>query len=234
MKLSIVIPCYNEERNIPLILEKFHQTLHQEEIEIILVNNGSTDGTADILKQLLPSHPFARTVLVPINQGYGYGILQGLKTAKGDFIGWTHADMQTDPADVVKAYHILEQRGWDKQFYLKGSRRGRSITEQFFTTGMSLFETLYLRKHLYDVNAQPNLFSQEFFQGWQNPPYDFALDLYALYMAKREHLRIIRFAVQFPPRLYGASHWNTGLKAKWKFIRRTISFSRKMKKAGIQ
>lgn len=234
MKLSIVIPCYNEERNIPLILEKFQQVIRQEEMEIILVNNGSTDHTADILSQLLPAHPFARTVLVPVNQGYGYGILQGLKAAEGDFIGWTHADMQTDPADVVKAYHILEQRGWNKQLYVKGNRKGRTITEQFFTTGMSLFETLYLRKCLYDVNAQPNLFSREFFYSWQNPPFDFALDLYALYMAQVMRLQIVRFAVRFPPRLYGASHWNTGLKAKWKFIRRTVSFSRKMKKAGIR
>lgn len=234
MKLSIVIPCYNEEENIPLILEKFQKVIRGEDLEVILVNNGSTDGTAAVLSELLPGFSFARTILVPVNQGYGYGILQGLKAAEGDFVGWTHADMQTDPADVVRAYRILEERDWNGSLYIKGNRKGRGMFDRFFTAGMSAFETLYLRKRLYDVNAQPNIFSREFFDTWENPPYDFALDLYALYMARLRNLEIIRFSVQFPPRIHGSSHWNTGLAAKWKFIRRTVSFSVKMKKAGIR
>lgn len=234
MHLSVIVPCYNEEKNIPIILEKFREAIKKEEVEIILVNNGSTDKTAALLKQLLPDYPFARTVLVPVNQGYGYGILQGLQAAKGVFVGWTHADLQTDPADVIKAYHILERRNWDRRLYIKGHRRGRSLSDQFFTAGMGIFETLYLKKKLYDVNAQPNIFSREFFDSWENPPYDFALDLYALYMARVQELGIIRFPVRFPPRIHGSSHWNTGLAAKWKFIRRTITFSKKLKKAGIR
>lgn len=93
MKMSIVIPCYNEEENIPIILDKFDNILTNEDIEIILVNNGSTDNSDEVLKRLLPKYLFARTVLVPINKGYGYGIFQGLKEAKGDFLGWMHADM---------------------------------------------------------------------------------------------------------------------------------------------
>ena len=79
MKLSIIVPCYNEEKNIPLILEKFNSVIKNEKIEVILVNNGSTDNSSKILEKLLPKYSFVRTVLVPVNQGYGYGILQGLK-----------------------------------------------------------------------------------------------------------------------------------------------------------
>ncbi len=229
-----MIPCYNEEKNIPLILEKFKACISNEDMEVVLVDNGSTDGSAAVLDKLLPQYSFARTVFVPVNQGYGYGILQGLKASKGDFIGWTHADMQTDPADVVMAYHILEERDWNTATYVKGNRKGRGMEDQFFTFGMGVFETLYLHKRLYDVNAQPNIFSRDFYKSWQNPPYDFALDLYALYMAQLRKLNVVRFDVQFPPRLYGNSHWNTGFKSKWKFIKRTLSFSRKMKKAGIK
>lgn len=235
MKLSIVIPCYNEEKNIPLILERFSEVLSQDkEIEVVLVNNGSTDGSEKVLAELLPKYSFARTVLVSVNQGYGYGILQGLKQAKGNYIGWTHADMQTDPADIVKAYDILEAEGWAKDLYIKGNRKGRSLSEQFFTSGMSIFETIYLKRKLHDVNAQPNIFPREFFEAWQNPPYDFALDLYSLYMATDYGLRIKRFDVLFPPRQFGNSHWNTGIKAKMKFIKRTFDFSINMKKAGIK
>ena len=108
MKLSIVVPCYNEADNIPLILERFDEVIKTDEVEVILVNNGSTDNSAVVLDELLPNYSFARTVFVPVNQGYGYGILQGLNAAEGDYIGWTHADMQTDPADVLKALDIIK------------------------------------------------------------------------------------------------------------------------------
>lgn len=235
MKLSIIIPCYNEAENIPLILEKFSTCITDEDMEVVLVNNGSTDNSASVLEELLPKYKFARTVLVPVNQGYGYGILQGLKSAESDFVGWTHADMQTDPADVVKAYHVLEAADWNTQLFVKGNRKGRSLFDQFFTSGMSLYETLYLGKRLYDINAQPNIFSRVFFESWQNPPNDFSLDLYALYMARVANLDVWRISVKFPPRVHGESHWNNGtLKAKWKFINRTLNFSKKLKKDGIK
>lgn len=234
MNLSIIIPCYNEEKNIPHILEKFEKAITNETVEIILVENGSADNSKTVIKNLLPRYPFAKIVLVPVNKGYGYGILQGLKAASGKFIGWTHADLQTDPADVIEAYHILDKNSWNTQLYVKGKRKGRGGTDCIFTLGMSVFETLYLRKFLFDINAQPNIFSREFFTTWENPPFDFSLDLYALYMARLNKLRILRFDVRFLPRIYGKSHWNTGLSAKWKFIKRTFSFSCKLKKSGMR
>lgn len=231
MKLSIVVPCYNEAENLPLILRSFSKHIRDENIEVILVNNGSTDQTANVLEKLLPKYPFARTVLVPVNQGYGYGILQGLKEANGDYIGWTHADMQTDPGDIVKAYHIIQNSSED--VYIKGHRRGRSIFDQIFTWGMGCFETIYLGQRMWDINAQPNIFPRSFYLRWKNPPYDFSLDLYAVFMARKNKIKVIRFDVLFPKRIHGMSSWNTGLKAKWKFIRRTIDFSIKLKKGGI-
>lgn len=232
--MSVVVPCYNEALNIPLILERFSEVINRKDIEVVLVDNGSTDQTAEILQELLPRYFFARTIRVEVNQGYGYGIVQGLEACKGEFIGWTHADMQTDPRDLIKALEIIEKSEDAKNIYVKGNRKGRPVFDQFFTSGMSLFETIYMGVKLYDINAQPNLFSKEFFESWQNPPKDFALDLYALYMAQRQGLKIERFNVQFPKRQFGESHWNNGsFKAKWKFIKRTLDFSVKLKKEGI-
>lgn len=228
MKLSIVVPCYNEEQNIPLILKRFDEVIVRDDIEVILVNNGSTDNSAQVLAELLPEYPFARTTLVEVNQGYGYGILQGLRQCSGEYIGWTHADMQTDPAGILKALDIIEQQ--KGLVFVKGNRKRRPFFDVFFTVGMSLFETCYLREKLYDINAQPNIFPRVFFDSWENPPYDFSLDLYALYMARRKKLRVVRFPVLFPERIYGESKWNTGLKSKWKFIKRTIGFSINLKK----
>lgn len=223
MKLSIVVPCYNEEENIPLILERFDEVINRDDVEVVLVDNGSTDNSAQVLADLLPKYAFAGTTCVEVNQGYGYGILQGLKECRGEYIGWTHADMQTDPADVLKALDIIERE--KGLAFVKGNRKGRPLFDVFFTVGMSIFESLYLHQKLYDINAQPNIFPKVFFDSWENPPYDFSLDLYALYMARKKHLRVIRFPVIFPERIHGESKWNTGIKAKWKFIKRTIDFS---------
>ena len=229
MKLSIVVPCYNEADNIPLILERFDEVIKTDEVEVILVNNGSTDNSAVVLDELLPNYSFARTVFVQVNQGYGYGILQGLNAAEGDYIGWTHADMQTDPADVLKALDIINNSK-DKNIYVKGSRKGRPAFDQFFTWGMGIFETIYFKTPMDDINAKPNVFPKGFYEGWDNPPYDFSLDLFAVYTAKKAGLLIVRFPVLFPERIHGESKWNNeGLKSKWKFIKRTIQFSKELK-----
>lgn len=211
-----------------------HDRSYISGISSVLVDNGSTYSSSRIIESLLPHYSFFRMIRVPVNQGYGYGILQGLKCARGDFIGWTHADLQTDPSDILKGYRLLEQRGWDPNIYVKGRRIDRRCSDRLFTFGMGLFETLYLGKPLWDINAQPNLFSQKFFCTWKNPPFDFSLDLYALYMARTLHLEICRFDVLFSPRIHGKSHWNTGVRSKIKFIRRTLCFSRNLKRGGIQ
>ncbi|MEM7381383.1 MAG: glycosyltransferase family 2 protein [Bacteroidota bacterium] len=231
MKLSVVVPCYNEASNIPLILSGFEKVIKRDDVEVVLVNNGSTDDSGAVFEKLLPQYSFARVVNVVENQGYGFGILSGLRQARGTYLGWTHADMQTDPGDVIKALEIIENESGEENIYVKGDRKGRPFFDQFFTSGMSLFETIYMGEKLYDVNAQPNIFHRDFFASWENPPHDFALDLYTLYMAKKQKIKVIRLDVLFPERIHGSSSWNTGLAAKWKFIKRTLDFSAKLKKS---
>lgn len=230
IKLSVIVPCYNEERNISLILSRFSEVIKTNDIEVILVNNGSVDNSEAVFNELVPNYSFARVIKVNINEGYGFGISSGLREAKGQFIGYTHADMQTDPADVIKAFDIIKKTTNPEKTYVKGDRKRRKFLDQFFTTGMSIFETIYLKTNLWDINAQPNIFHQSFFNSLDNIPKDFSLDLYFLYMAKKKGLEIIRFNVFFPPRVYGESSWNTGLASKWKFIKRTMDFSVKLKK----
>ncbi len=232
MKLSIIVPCYNEAANIPLLLAAFQRVIQRDDIEVVLVNNGSTDDSVSILEKEAPQYPFLKVHKVDVNQGYGFGIMSGLRAASGDFLGWTHADLQTDPADVLKALEIIETSHDSHNVYVKGDRKGRPLFDQFFTMGMSCFETLYMGKKLWDINAQPNIFHRSFFEQWQaDAPKDFSLDLFVLYMAKHYQLTIKRFPVIFPERQHGTSSWNTGLAAKWKFIKRTLQFSKELKKA---
>ncbi|MCK9799070.1 glycosyltransferase family 2 protein [Pseudomonas sp. MAFF 302030] len=228
MRLSLIIPCYNEAANIPLLLERCKKLAENPKTEIILVDNGSTDNTAEVFEKLLPAYPGCRSIHVKNNQGYGYGIISGLKAAEGKIVAWTHADMQTDPLDVLRGLELFDMHG--DNIFVKGKRYGRPLMDVAFTVGMSIFETLLLSKPMWDINAQPTLFSKDFFDSWTNPPDDFSLDLYAYYQAQVVGLKLHRFPVRFGERAHGVSHWNVNWAAKRKFIRRTVNFSLQLKK----
>ena len=83
---------------------------------------------------------------------------------------------------------------------------------------------------MWDINAQPTMFTRGFFQTWEHPPEDFSLDLYAYFMAKKSELTIKRFPVEFSNRLHGESSWNVSLKGRYNFIRRTLIYSYKLKR----
>jgi len=231
MKLSIILPCFNESKNLPLILERFNNAIKRSDIEVVIVENGSQDNSQEILDDLLPRYNFARAIIVNENKGYGHGIISGLLEANGEFIGYTHADMQTDPADVIKALEIAENQTYPDNSYVKGLRKGRPFFDEIFTKGMSFFETFYLGTKLWDINAQPNIFHRSFFEDIKKMcPNDFSLDLYLLYIAQKKKLNVVRFDVTFPERVHGKSSWNKGLASRWKFIKRTVDFSIKLKK----
>ena len=224
MRCSLVIPCYNEAASLPLLTDRCREIVDAHpNIEIVLVDNGSTDETPEILKKI----PL-KSIRVGVNRGYGHGILTGLQCASGDILGWTHADMQADIGDIVRGMKVFEQFG--ENILVKGRRHGRPLSDVFFTVGMSVFETMLLKTPLWDINAQPNLFPRHFFHSWKNPPHDFSLDLYAYYQAKRQHLSVHRFPVSFGKRIHGTSHWNIDWPNKIKFIRRTIQFSLDLKR----
>lgn len=232
MKLSIVIPCYNEENGIePLVLELKKLQLPPGAVEWIFVQNGSKDQTEEKLRQYTASLPDASIVEVPVNQGYGYGIKQGLKAARGDYLGWIHADLQFSPMEIQRAYDTLGRMNEPHCVLLKGLRKNRPIVDRMFTIGMACYETLLLKQGLRDINAQPCIFSRDLYEKWNElAPDDFSLDLYAYYLAKREKARIVRWPVQQSERKAGVSKWNTGMKARWIVIQRTMAFSRELKR----
>jgi polyisoprenyl-phosphate glycosyltransferase len=229
--LSIIIPCYNEEKNIPLLINRYNECASTNIItELILVNNGSNDKTRDIIIDSGKSNPAIKLVDIITNIGYGNGIYQGLIKANGTFLSWTHADLQTDICDVYRAYSMIQEQKQPNHCYVKGTRSGRPIFDTIFTIGMSIFETLLFRSILTDINAQPNLFNRSLLPIIVDPPRDFAFDLYVYHSMCIHEIPVIRLPVVFSKRLHGVSHWNTGISSKMKFIRRTISYSLLLKK----
>ena len=78
-------------------------------LEIVFVENGSSDNSRALLTELVgPNNPAYKLVTIDNNIGYGNGVYQGLLASSGDFIGWTHADLQCDPFDFFRAVQLFE------------------------------------------------------------------------------------------------------------------------------
>lgn len=224
---SLVIPCYNEAASLPELVLRSRFTAEAGDGEVVLVDNGSTDDTPQVLARLLEAgDDRVRSIRVEPNEGYGWGITSGLAVCRAPVVGWTHADLQTDPADALRAVAAIE--GLERGF-VKGRRYGRPAADRVFTAGMSVFETALLRTPLNDINAQPTMFSRALLDEWGTPPKDFALDLFAMHAAARRGYQVRRVPVVFAPRRHGTSSWNVDLAAKRKFIRRTVDFSLRLR-----
>ncbi len=227
IKLSIVVPCYNEADNLTSLLGRFQSVVADRPgVEVVLVDNGSTDRTDQVLQQELsrPGHHFARSVRVPRNRGYGHGIITGLQAARGEYLAWTHADLQTDPADVMAAFDRLTSQIHPQNCLVRGRRVGRGWFDAFFTAGMSLVSSLALGVRLHDINAQPKLFHRRFLEQMTEPPEDFALDLYVLYLARRHGLTELEQPVSFGKRMAGVAKGGGSLHGKYRLTKRAFHY----------
>ena len=225
--LSIVVPCYNEEKNLDTLLVRFDRVIDASSMELIIVDNGSTDNTWQYLEKAKAKYSYLRPVRVEVNVGYGNGILEGLKHASGDVLAWTHADLQTDPEDILRAYDLYKTCSIDRpKLFIKGYRINRKLGEKFFSFGMQILASIVLGISLSEVNAQPKLFPRSFFNLMKNPPNDFSLDLYVLYLAKKVGYEIMSLPVNFKNRLHGEAKGGGGsnFTTRIKLIKRTFKY----------
>ena len=106
MILSIIIPVYNEEKTIIKILEKIKQNSSNSiKYEVIVVDDGSTDQTNKLLKD--NKHLFNKLLLNETNKGKGFSIKKGILNASGTHIIFQDADLEYDPADIIKFEKIF-------------------------------------------------------------------------------------------------------------------------------
>lgn len=230
--LSIVIPCFNEAKNITIVLKKLEQMMlsRQESIEVIVVDGASTDGTPQELEAVFKYLPTDRFKLILNHERNGYGgdIMKAIKMASGKILSWTHADLQTDPEDILKAYDQYQELSKKYQnVFIKGKRKNRRCIESFFTFGMQIVVWYKLKIYLSDINAQPKLFSRTFYENYlkKDYPKDFSLDLYALYKAKSNGYMINTIFVYFKKRIHGeAKGGGGGWRMRVNLIRRTFRY----------
>ena len=127
MKLSIIIPCYNEENTILEILNQLSLIKSSiKDLEIIVIDDGSKDKTKSILEE--NANLYNHLISNSINRGKGYSVKKGLEKSTGDFIFFQDADLEYDPNDIFKFSNLIEK--FDPDLII-GSRFKRCLIYAF-------------------------------------------------------------------------------------------------------
>jgi glycosyltransferase involved in cell wall biosynthesis len=108
--LSIVMPCYNEKNTIEKIIAEVQSVnLGSTEKEIVIVDDGSKDGTRDILKKLAKKYPNIKLVFQEVNQGKGAALKKGILETSGDVVVVQDADLEYDPQEYKRLLYPIER-----------------------------------------------------------------------------------------------------------------------------
>ena len=206
-KYSIVLPCFNEAENLPALVDRFRAFTENWAFELIVVDNGSTDDTSTVLERLAnkDKKQFIKPHEIEENQGYGYGIRSGLNVAKGEILAFTHADAQTPPEDVFRAFELYRSGKLNpEKTIIKGRRLGRE-KGLLTTRGLGIFASFFVGLKIEDLNGQPKVFHKSLLKAMKRKVNNFAFDPYVLYCAKNQNLGIYNLDVNFLPRSGGKS-----------------------------
>ena len=226
MKINILIPCYNEEESIKQLYKNLVNFDSEFNINFYILNNGSTDNTSSIIEQLEETEK-VKFLSIGRNEGYGFGVNFGLnEIPKTNFIGWFHGDLQFEIENLKTIYKkISEEYSKNKSLiFFKGVRRGRSFVSNIFSFFMGVIASFLLREKLYEINAQPTIFSSELIYKISNPPNDFSYDTYVYWLARKNKYKFIREKVNFPNRQFGASKWDFGIWSKLQFSYKNLKY----------
>jgi glycosyltransferase involved in cell wall biosynthesis len=226
---ELVIPCFNEAPSLSALFNRVvdcarRRNLSGSDFQVVLVNNGSTDDTSAVLASLAagPARDFLKIVAVAINRGYGHGIWQGLLATESAVVGWTHADGQCDPEDAFRAWEQITRD--PNPCLVKGRRMQREPGPWLFSRCFEGIAIGILRRWFHEINAQPKVFPRNLLGSFQNPPADFAFDLYVLLKAREAGMRITEIPVRFDRRQHGESRWSATFRSRARTSGRLIRF----------
>jgi glycosyltransferase involved in cell wall biosynthesis len=235
-KLSVVIPCFNEEHHIRMLLEKVISVKldHNLEKELIIINDGSTDGTSEVLRKILSENPEMLIIHQTVNMGKGAAIRNGLSKITGDIVIIQDADLEYDPADyntllqpiignkadVVYGSRFKGNEPKRKLVFLHttGNRFLTSLSNLFTGLNLTDMETCY-KTFKTDVIKQININENRF---------GFEPEITAK-VSRIKNVRICEVPISYTARTYATGKkikWTDGFHAIWCILKYNI-FSRK-------
>ena len=236
-RLSIVVPAFNEEENVAQLVEEIGAVLSRFEAgaELVLVNDGSTDATAERCRELMPQRPWLRLLSMSRNVGQSAAFHAGIRAAQGELIGMLDADLQNDPADLPAMVEALDARQAD---WVQGNRQKRqdsnTIVRTFSTWVGRTFRAKLLNDKIRDTGCSCRVFKRAI--GLQLPLQYKGMHRFMPVYARRLGYQVIEMDVNHRARAAGEAKygmWNRALPglrdlfaARWMFNRlRPVTFT---------
>ena len=204
---SIVVPLYNEEACAGRTIQGLVDALEArwtDRYELILVINGSTDGTVAICEDFAARYAQVRTVRFAKNQGYGGGILGGFAKARGAYCGFTCGDGQAPPEVLTMLMTEIAQSGFDVVKAIRVNRRD-GLARHVQSTVYNWFFRWLFQIPAHDINAMPKLMRREVYYRLALESTDWFIDAEIMIKAHHGGWRIREVAAEYRGRIGGAS-----------------------------
>jgi len=201
MKLSVVVPVYNEEKTIIEILKRVQAVGLAG--ELIVVDDGSTDGTAEALKKLDKRN--LHVIVHSQNRGKGAAVRSALEVAEGDLILVQDADLEYDPRDIVALLKPIEEGLADVVYgsrFLGGPRRPTMFWHMVANKSLTFLTNILYNNILTDMETGYKLFRRETLEGIQisSNRFDFEPEITAKLLKRK--VRVYEVPITFNPRDY--------------------------------
>lgn len=202
MKLSVVVPVYNEANTIAEILLRVQKTGLVD--EIIVVDDGSRDGTAEALKKLSGDKSI-KVIAHPKNRGKGAAVRSGIEAAKGDLILIQDADLEYDPRDYPALLKPIEEGRADVVYgsrFLGGPRRPTMYWHAVANKLLTFITNILYNNILTDMETGYKLFRREVLEKIKirSKRFDFEPEITAKLLKRK--VRIFEVPISFNPRDY--------------------------------
>jgi glycosyltransferase involved in cell wall biosynthesis len=206
MELSVIIPCYNEAENLDSFLPKILEFGTRNNFEIILVNDGSTDGTRSIIEKNLNKGKNLKIINHKLNKGYGGAIKSAIEAADSKYCITIDADGQHNFVDVLKLYNKIIDNDADM---IIGSRKGQKDSTLLRRTGKMLIRVVartMMKISVYDINSGMKIYRTELAKRYLNlcPDGMAYSDIIALVFINNRHL-VLEEPIEINPRERGKS-----------------------------
>ncbi len=200
---SLIIPIYNEERIIKRTLETLREFLkkQKEEWEVILVNDGSTDKTLEILENFKPR--FFKIISYPKNRGKGYAIKKGILEANGNFIGFIDADLAYSFENLKQAFKELKNANIviGSRSLAKINNVRTNLLRKIYGRIFNIMSNLILQMNFKDTQCGLKVFrkevAKEIFKMQRVENYGFDTEI--LFIAKKKNYRIKEIPAYLSP-----------------------------------